>query len=932
MSLLPDKKTGEMQGKMTNLRSSQNDVNLQNDRLARAFYTLGRYGPHFLGVTGIGFLAIYMLAQSGILGQPSPQLLYIGIFTLILALVQFPLLALAQRNQGISVSLWGSAIFGVYALLLTYFWQGIILLSVLVVLAVPITALRSGFPRRYLPVLLVLVMGSLAAIIYLEENPSFDRLLNRTPAAIASLAFLLASGLLLLSITMISENKNFRSLHSLLLSSFILIVTIPAIMAAVLSAVGSFVNSQTETFSTLKAITSLKENQISVLIADFQNDMRELQLDPIFSENTIDVLRRGDADTPLAEDSKRLVRFSMNDVLGSEEEQYSEIMVLNTKGEVIISTVPKNEGNDYKNETFFNQGVQRFYTGFSEIKSFADENLIVATPIVEADVIQGILVLRSDASSIKRIIENTPGFEDAETYLVDRTYTPITRTRTPVDQVSTKAAVEAIQNNIASGQAIYENYANQPVIGYYQWFEAMQVAFISEVPLNFVITRSARALAGSAVLALFVISIAIASVAISARSIVHPISLLAQTTATFAAGKLSARAVVDRTDEIGALAQSFNDMATQLQETIARLEQRVSDRTRDLEHQTQKLRVAAEIARDVATARDINELLTRAPELIRSRFGFYHTGIFLLDHNQEYAVLVSSPTEAGKQMLADNHKFRVGGVGLVGRVAATGEPRIMLNVGADAGHFDNRELPDTCSEMALPLKVENKVIGVLDIQSDQAQAFNEDDIAIMQIMADQIAAAITRTRLLDEVEGSLKELKNASGQYTRENWKKLTDAGKTGNKGYRFDHMRIEPITDLSELGKNALMSGLTATSNHKSVDMQTAVAIPIKLRGQTIGVISLKLKEQYDPDTISTIELASERLASALESARLYEEARLRADREQSISQLTSAISASTSYEDILQTTVREIGTTLNDTEVTIQMVTDLKDGRHSE
>jgi GAF domain-containing protein len=100
-----------------------------------------------------------------------------------------------------------------------------------------------------------------------------------------------------------------------------------------------------------------------------------------------------------------------------------------------------------------------------------------------------------------------------------------------------------------------------------------------------------------------------------------------------------------------------------------------------------------------------------------------------------------------------------------------------------------------------------------------------------------------------------------------------------------------------------------------------------VKLRGQAIGVINIKLKESYGENTISTIELVSERLAAALESARLYEEARLRADREQSIAQVTSAISASTNYEEILQTTIREIGSTIRDAEISIQITGDTDD-----
>lgn len=915
---------------MSNLSESQNDINVQNERLARAFYTNGRYTPLFLGVTGVGFLAIYMLTQSGILGQPSPQLIYIGIFTLILALIQYPLLALARLNKGITATLWGSALVGIFAVLLTYFWQGIFLVSLVIALVTPLTALRAGFPRRYLPILLFIVGASLTGIVYWENSSGIERLQNSTPAAIASFAFLIATGLLLVTITVVSANKNFKSLQNLLLTSFIVIVTIPTIMAAVLSAIGAFTNSQAQTFSTLKAIANLKENQISALIADFQNDTRKLQDDSTFVLNASKVLGARDVAPLLLENSKRLVRFSMNDLLGSEEEQYNEIMILNTQGEVVISTLPENEGVNFENQLFFRQGTLRFYTGFTEIASFGNENLIVATPILDSDgrVIRGVLVLRSGAGAIKGIMENTPGFERAETYLVDRNYIPVTRTRTAAESVSTQASLDAILNNVSNGQDIYENYANEPVIGYYKWFEAMQVAIIAEVPLNFVIANSARALAGSALLALFVISIAIASVAISARSIVHPITVLAQTTENFAAGKLSARAVVDRADEIGQLARSYNHMATQFQEIITKLEQRVNDRTRDLENQTLRLRAAAEIARDAASMRDPGELLARAAELIGTRFDFYHTGIFLLDNNREYAVLVTSPTEAGKQMLANNHKVRVGEAGIVGRVAATGEPRIMLDTGADAIHFNNPYLPDTRSEMALPLRAENTVIGVLDIQSDQAQAFNEDDIAIMQIMADQLATAIERTSLLQEVERSLKELESTYGQHTRDNWKRLADGAQAGNKGYRFDHMRIESITELPELGEKAIATGLTVSSNSKGLDKQTMVAIPVKLRGQTIGVISLKLNEEHDADTISTVELASERLAAALESARLYEEARLRADREQSISQLTSAISASTSFEEILQTTVREIGTTLRDTEVTIQIIGDLKNG----
>ncbi|MGH7810022.1 MAG: GAF domain-containing protein, partial [Candidatus Binatia bacterium] len=332
---------------------------------------------------------------------------------------------------------------------------------------------------------------------------------------------------------------------------------------------------------------------------------------------------------------------------------------------------------------------------------------------------------------------------------------------------------------------------------------------------------------------------------------------------------------------------------------------------------------------DAASARDLRELLERSAQLIRDRFHFYHIGIFLLDHDKEFASLVASPTEAGRQLIASGYKVRVGEAGVVGRVALSGEPRVVLNEGLDAVHFDNPLLPDARSEIALPLKVEDRVIGVLDVQNDQPQAFNADDLAIMQIMADQLAIAIERARLLQALESNLSELEGAYGQYTRDSWKQFIENTQADHRGYRFDNIRIQTISRLPELGNEALATGSTIRSNGRDQEMETqnTVAIPIKLRGQTIGVVSVKLREGYDESAVSTLESAVERLSAAMESARLYEEARLRADREQSIARVTTAISSSVGYEEVLRTTVREVGSMLKDTEVAIQILGEIGD-----
>ena len=909
---------------MNRSRESQSDINVINERLAKAFYANGRYNPHFLVVAGFGFLTIYILTRAGILGEPAPQLAVIGILTILLAAVEaWPTLWFARRRRGIAANFSGSIAVGIYCIALTILWQGILPAALLIAIIVPAIAIRTGMQRKQIAWMLLVALAAVGGIIFAEKNPITQRLQSGYPASIASFAFLGATALLLITITVISQNKSFKKLQNLLLLSFVVIVTVPTVMAAILSAVGTFTNSETQTFSTLKAITRLKESQISTLIDRFENDTHRIQDDSEFYFNALNILKNKDSEPALMTSNKSFTRNRMVQIISIEEEAYKEVMVLSTEGDVLVSTIADNEGQNFQDQLFFRQGTLKFYAGFAGTAQFGNENLIVATPIFDSDgrIIRGVLVMRSNATPIRQIMESTPGFEDAETYLVDKNYKLVTRTASSVETVRTQASLDSILQSASDQTGTYENYDHQPVLGYYEWFDPMQVAMIAEVPLNVVVSNSIKSLVGSAALALFIIAIAVAAVVISARSIVEPITTLAQITESFAAGKLSARAMIDRQDEIGALAKSYNQMAAQLQETIGSLEQRVTERTQELESQTLRLRAASEIARDSTSARDLGELLERSAQLILKRFGFYHTGIFLLDNNKEFAVLAASPTEAGTKMLASNYKLRVGEMGLVGHVAATGEPRITLDTGTDAEHFNNPFLPNTLSEMALPLKADNRVIGVLDIQSDEPQAFTEDDIAIMQTLADQLATAIERTRLLQEVERNLKELESAYGQYTQDNWKRLADRAQSGSKGYRFDNIRIESINDVPELGEKILETGTTTYSNQ---DRQGTVAIPIKLRGQTIGVISMKLKEDYADDTVSTIELASERLASALESARLYEEARLRADREQSISRVTTAISATSIYEEILQTTVREIGETLKDSEVSIQVISD--------
>lgn len=179
---------------------------------------------------------------------------------------------------------------------------------------------------------------------------------------------------------------------------------------------------------------------------------------------------------------------------------------------------------------------------------------------------------------------------------------------------------------------------------------------------------------------------------------------------------------------------------------------------RALQRKTVQMQTAAEVARDATAATSLEELLNQAVNLVRERFHFYHAGIFLIDEERKYAVLVAATGEAGRKLLAQGHRLEVGKVGLVGYVAGTGKPRIALDVGEDAVHFKQPLLPDTRSEMALPLTVNGVVIGVLDVQSTDEAAFDQDDIEVLQTMADQLALAIHKMRVLHQAEQRAEQL------------------------------------------------------------------------------------------------------------------------------------------------------------------------------
>lgn len=415
----------------------------------------------------------------------------------------------------------------------------------------------------------------------------------------------------------------------------------------------------------------------------------------------------------------------------------------------------------------------------------------------------------------------------------------------------------------------------------------------------------------------------------------RPISLLARSATQIASGNLAQRVSVETpAGEIVELANDFNRMADSLKNLVNTLESRVEERTQELQERTielenksreanrriNQLRTVAGVAQAISSIQNLQDLLPNIASVISKEFGFYHTGIFLVDEAKEYAVLVASNSEGGQRMLKRNHKLKIGEVGIVGFTAATGQARIALNTGEDAVYFDNPDLPYTRSEMALPLKAGNEVIGILDVQSEQTSAFDEEDIELLAIMADQVSIAIQNAKQFEMAQKAAKESEEIYRRYIRGEWRALVQ--ETRRLGYRYSKAGVGPLKApvRSLETEEAVTTGKTNASKQEA---RSQIVVPIKLRGEVIGVLNVTADsdQTWDQDEVDITEAIAERVALAIENVRLLEASQAQASRERTISTATARIGASVNLRSILQTAVEELGRIIPGSEVVIQL-----------
>lgn len=332
------------------------------------------------------------------------------------------------------------------------------------------------------------------------------------------------------------------------------------------------------------------------------------------------------------------------------------------------------------------------------------------------------------------------------------------------------------------------------------------------------------------------------------------------------------------------------------------------------------LQAVAEAGEILAKLLNLNALLPRAVELIQERFGFYHVQVFLLDETNEYVSLAASTGATGQKLLEKRHRLAVGSKSVIGQVTLVAQPVIARDT--DAIYYRNELLPNTRAELALPIMDGDKLIGVLDVQSRQVDAFEADAVQALQVMANLLGTSIRNARFFEqqdlsaretrrlflESETSLREIQRLNQQLTKQGW-----------ENYLRNRRRVNGVTmdDQQMIADDRWTDMLVKASETRQPVMDNSsgtavIAVPVMLGSEVIGAIEVEPGSGRENETVEMVKAVAQRLALSLDKARLYEESQEATAQEQRINEIVARYQTVTSVDDLLQITLAELSSSL--------------------
>lgn len=722
---------------------------------------------------------------------------------------------------------------------------------------------------------------------------------------------------------------------------------------------GLFINTISGNFArakvqdSLQAVTALKNSQVRNWAKEIQlnlstgvsQDIQDLSTTLLKLEP--DSLTYATLYQSELEDFNRIVRSLP---------LYNELMLLDSKGTVILSTSADQVGKNLADREFFKQltvgGNAATNATFDQAKVYVTQPLVVTQGAPP-----GVLVARANMNPLYSILGDKTGLgTTGEAYLVakdGRLLSPLqARVKgsglSPMQQEIGNVRLQSagVENALSQqpGVGVYTNYNGVPVIGVYQWNSELQVAILSEQSQSeaYQVLRTNQTLT---ILALIISSALAVLAALSiSTNFSKPLTELAETAKQIAAGNLELRAQTEeasatgQVEEINALAVSFNSMTAQLRNLIGSLENRVAERTRQLQVRSDQLMAASEVGRYATSLLETEQLIQRTVELIKESFDLYYVGLFTVDEAGEWAVLKAGTGMAGQVMLRRGHRLPISrGISantqerrsMIGWCITNNQARITLEALDDPVRLATPDLPDTRSEAAIPLRSRGQVLGAMTIQSSKPGAFDREMIAVFQNMADQVAVALDNARLFAQIQHALESSRQAYSEITRQAWQ---------------EKLRSKPLLlrrDSLGLSQRLLSEAeISAKPAALGTPGEESITIPIRTRGQTIGYINAQKRQptvgsaagseptpddnsaKWRSDEINLLESLIEQMGIALDSARLFEESQLQAKRERIVGDITSHIRTTLDIHNILQTAVREMRDELGLAEAEIRLI----------
>lgn len=599
--------------------------------------------------------------------------------------------------------------------------------------------------------------------------------------------------------------------------------------------------------------------------------------------------------------------------------RFQELFLVDSQGQVILTTTDSELQTNVSDQEYFQAALIAPFTSKPSFSSDIDGYEVTITVPVrdEFSGVIGFLAAQLDFAEVSDVIIQANSTQTGQLYLVssDRRFlSELSLPATSVEANSIGIDRALTPGPDRNGSEIYDNYNGLRVVGAYRWIPDLEVVLLSERSEEEALAQVRQLTLVISIVAVIIVIIATGLALYITALIVRPIAALTQASVAIAEGDLEQKVAVRSSNEIGQLANAFNSMTTRLRNLIARL----SDRTRALE-------TSAVISRQLIDILDLDELLEQVVTQIQKTFGYYHVHIYLIDTETGELVMREGTGEVGQKLKLDNHRLQVG-QGIVGRVANEGQAFLATDVDEISYFVRNPLLSETKSELAVPLRKSDKILGVLDMQSTEVDNFDQEDKLLMQSIADQLAIAIDNARLFEETQTALANVEKLNRRLTHQSWQDIDSKLRSNNFSFTKPGLGSTPTHDMPTMLQAVKGKRLTQQVIEGNGNSVSSVALPLTVRGEIIGVLGIeRSKEQpWSEDEIVTIQSITEQVALALDSARLARETERAAWRDQIVSESTAKVWSSSEMEEVMKAAVAQLGDKLKASEVVIRLTTE--------